>query len=34
MQVDFAVGDVVARQMTQMTESWGQLIRASGFKPQ
>ncbi len=34
MQVDFAVGDVVARQMAQMTESWGQLIRASGFKPQ
>ena len=34
MQVDFAAGDVLARQMTQMTESWGQLIRASGFKPQ
>lgn len=34
MQVDFAPGEVVSRQMAQMTESWGQLIRASGFKPQ
>jgi len=34
MQVDFAAGDVLARQMAQMTDSWGQLIRASGFKPQ
>lgn len=34
MQVDFAAGDAISRQMAQMTESWGQLIRASGFKPQ
>ncbi len=34
MQVDFAAGDVLARQMAQMTDTWGQLIRASGFKPQ
>lgn len=34
MQVDFAAGDVLASQMAQMTETWGQLIRASGFKPQ
>jgi tripartite-type tricarboxylate transporter receptor subunit TctC len=34
MQVDFAPGDVVAKQMAQMSDNWGQLIRASGFKPQ
>ena len=34
MQVDFAAGDEVVRQMAQMTDTWGRMIRASGFKPQ